>query len=129
MIPFREWEQKPLTLIAVVPNPVAQDGGGASCYGGFARMHDESGAELVLVKKHSRAIRWMHWINFPVLGIMIWSGLLILRVLPGARASRNAGGLEQLSLHDERVGARERRTAAPTRSRDRNSAGSRGEDT
>jgi thiosulfate reductase cytochrome b subunit len=30
-----------------------------------------------LVEKHPRAIRWMHWINFPVLTIMIWSGLLI----------------------------------------------------
>ncbi len=28
-------------------------------------------------KKHSLAIRWFHWINFPVLAIMIWSGLLI----------------------------------------------------
>ena len=33
--------------------------------------------ELRLVKKHPRAIRWMHWINFPLLAIMIWSGLLI----------------------------------------------------
>jgi len=32
---------------------------------------------LALVKKHPRAIRWMHWINFPLLTIMIWSGLLI----------------------------------------------------
>ena len=30
-----------------------------------------------LQKKHPRAIRWMHWINFPVLSLMIWSGLLI----------------------------------------------------
>jgi thiosulfate reductase cytochrome b subunit len=30
-----------------------------------------------LESKHSRAIRWMHWINVPVLGIMIWSGLMI----------------------------------------------------
>ncbi|MEP6922398.1 MAG: cytochrome b/b6 domain-containing protein [bacterium] len=30
-----------------------------------------------LQKKHPRAIRWMHWINFPVLFVMIWSGLLI----------------------------------------------------
>jgi thiosulfate reductase cytochrome b subunit len=30
-----------------------------------------------LVDKHPRAIRWMHWINFPVLSVMIWSGLLI----------------------------------------------------
>ena len=27
--------------------------------------------------KHPLAIRWMHWINFPVLTMMIWSGLLI----------------------------------------------------
>jgi thiosulfate reductase cytochrome b subunit len=30
-----------------------------------------------LQKKHPRAIRWMHWVNVPVLAIMIWSGLLI----------------------------------------------------
>jgi thiosulfate reductase cytochrome b subunit len=30
-----------------------------------------------IVKKHPMAIRWFHWINFPVLAIMIWSGLLI----------------------------------------------------
>lgn len=30
-----------------------------------------------IVKKHPLAIRWFHWINFPVLMIMIWSGLLI----------------------------------------------------
>lgn len=30
-----------------------------------------------IVKKHPLAIRWFHWINFPVLTIMIWSGLLI----------------------------------------------------
>ncbi|MDE2125544.1 MAG: cytochrome b/b6 domain-containing protein [Armatimonadetes bacterium] len=28
-------------------------------------------------KKHPLAIRWFHWINFPVLMVMIWSGLLI----------------------------------------------------
>lgn len=30
-----------------------------------------------LEPKHPLAIRWMHWINFPVLFTMIWSGLLI----------------------------------------------------
>src|SRR5437762_2373360 len=30
-----------------------------------------------ILKKHPLAIRWFHWINFPVLGVMIWSGLLI----------------------------------------------------
>jgi thiosulfate reductase cytochrome b subunit len=28
-------------------------------------------------KKHPLAIRWFHWINFPILAIMIWSGTLI----------------------------------------------------
>ena len=30
-----------------------------------------------IVKKHPLAIRWFHWLNFPLLTIMIWSGLLI----------------------------------------------------
>lgn len=30
-----------------------------------------------LVKKHTLAIRWFHWINFPVITLMIWSGFLI----------------------------------------------------
>ena len=30
-----------------------------------------------IVYKHPFAIRWMHWFNFPVLTIMIWSGMLI----------------------------------------------------
>ncbi|MCW3124876.1 MAG: Thiosulfate reductase [Bacteroidetes bacterium] len=30
-----------------------------------------------IVEKHPLAIRWFHWVNFPVLGVMIWSGLLI----------------------------------------------------
>jgi thiosulfate reductase cytochrome b subunit len=36
-----------------------------------------STATIRLEKKHPLAIRWMHWINFPVLFTMIWSGLLI----------------------------------------------------
>jgi thiosulfate reductase cytochrome b subunit len=28
-------------------------------------------------EKHPLAIRWAHWINFPVLMVMIWSGMLI----------------------------------------------------
>lgn len=28
-------------------------------------------------KKHPLAIRWFHWFNFPILFLMIWSGLLI----------------------------------------------------
>jgi thiosulfate reductase cytochrome b subunit len=30
-----------------------------------------------LEPKHPRPVRWMHWLNVPVLTIMIWSGLLI----------------------------------------------------
>ncbi|RYY14591.1 MAG: thiosulfate reductase [Cytophagaceae bacterium] len=30
-----------------------------------------------LVEKHPLAIRWFHWVNFPVLSLMIWSGLWI----------------------------------------------------
>lgn len=33
--------------------------------------------EKQLVKKHPLAIRWLHWISFPLLTMMIWSGLLI----------------------------------------------------
>jgi thiosulfate reductase cytochrome b subunit len=35
-------------------------------------------AQKRLVSKHPLALRWMHWINFPVLAIMVWSGVLIL---------------------------------------------------
>jgi thiosulfate reductase cytochrome b subunit len=34
-------------------------------------------SDIYLDRKHLLAIRWMHWINFPVLFMMIWSGLLI----------------------------------------------------
>lgn len=27
--------------------------------------------------KHPLAVRWLHWINFPLLAMMIWSGMLI----------------------------------------------------
>ena len=38
-----------------------------------AGEHAEPVARLV----HPRAIRWMHWVNFPLLAVMIWSGLRI----------------------------------------------------
>lgn len=31
----------------------------------------------IVENKHPLAIRWFHWINFPVLSLMIWSGILI----------------------------------------------------
>jgi thiosulfate reductase cytochrome b subunit len=30
-----------------------------------------------IINKHPLSIRWFHWINFPVLMVMIWSGILI----------------------------------------------------
>ena len=30
-----------------------------------------------VIFKHPLAIRWFHWLNFPILACMIWSGLLI----------------------------------------------------
>ena len=42
-----------------------------------AEPADDRDGRLVLERKHPLAIRWMHWVNFPVLFTMIWSGLLI----------------------------------------------------
>ncbi len=45
--------------------------------------HRESAKDVAIGKtvrityKHSLAIRWLHWINFPLLALMIYSGLLI----------------------------------------------------
>ncbi len=33
--------------------------------------------EKQLEKKHPLAVRWLHWVNFPLLTMMIWSGVLI----------------------------------------------------
>jgi thiosulfate reductase cytochrome b subunit len=30
-----------------------------------------------IVEKHPLAIRWLHWISFPLLAFMVWSGLMI----------------------------------------------------
>ncbi|WP_260702820.1 cytochrome b/b6 domain-containing protein [Edaphobacter flagellatus] len=32
---------------------------------------------LRIEERHPLAVRWMHWINFPLLMIMIWSGLMV----------------------------------------------------
>jgi thiosulfate reductase cytochrome b subunit len=42
-----------------------------------AETREPAVASIRLEKKHPLAIRWMHWVNFPVLFTMIWSGLLI----------------------------------------------------
>lgn len=41
------------------------------------KIRQEKVVTKQLKPKHPLAIRWFHWINFPVLFIMIWSGLLI----------------------------------------------------
>jgi thiosulfate reductase cytochrome b subunit len=38
---------------------------------------DKTTATIRLERKHPLAIRWMHWVNSPVLFTMIWSGILI----------------------------------------------------
>lgn len=43
----------------------------------MAEQSEPIAPTIRLDRKHPLAIRWMHWINFPVLGLMIWSGLLI----------------------------------------------------
>jgi hypothetical protein len=42
------------------------------------------------------AIRWFRWINFPLLEIMIWSGLLIYWAYPVYVAAAAIGGYEWL---------------------------------
>ena len=48
-----------------------------------------------LSHKHPLAIRWFHWVNFPLLSVMIWSGLLIYwanDVYPFGEADPHAHG-------------------------------------
>ena len=32
---------------------------------------------MEIIEKHPRAIRWFHWIHFPILALMIWTGVRI----------------------------------------------------
>ncbi|MEZ5423146.1 MAG: hypothetical protein R2682_08645 [Pyrinomonadaceae bacterium] len=41
-------------------------------------------------EKHRAPIRWMHWINFPLLAMMTWSGLLIYWADPSIRCGFSA---------------------------------------
>ena len=38
-----------------------------------------------LAPKHPLAVRWFHWVNFPVLALMVWSGFLIYWAYPTYR--------------------------------------------
>ena len=65
------------------------------------RPEGESQPSIRLAEKHPLAIRWMHWINFPLLFIMIWSGLLIYWAdsIPRARIRARSTGLESEAGH------------------------------
>ncbi len=68
------------------PAPLAREPGGRDPGEGAvartvpspATALDKEPPRLRVVPKHPLAIRWMHWINFPVIMVMIWSGVLIL---------------------------------------------------
>jgi thiosulfate reductase cytochrome b subunit len=56
--------------------PAASDPSGSGA-GPLDRSVPPEPAGAVARLKHPRAIRWLHWINFPLLFVMIWSGLRI----------------------------------------------------
>ena len=51
-----------------------------------------------LEKKHPLAIRWFHWVNFPLLMIMVWSGLLIYWANPVYRVGVGRFTLFKMNL-------------------------------
>lgn len=51
-----------------------------------------------LVRKHPLAIRWFHWINFPLLFLMIWSGILIYWAYPVYRIGLGEFYLVKMNL-------------------------------
>ena len=55
-----------------------------------------------LEKKHPLAIRWFHWINFPLLLVMVWSGLLIYWANPVYRVGIGKLTLFKMTLAEPR---------------------------
>jgi len=53
-----------------------------------------------LEKKHPLAIRWFHWINFPILGVMVWSGLLIYWANPVYRVGIGSHTLWKMTVRE-----------------------------
>src|SRR5262249_36533682 len=53
-----------------------------------------------LEKKHPLAIRWFHWINFPILLIMVWSGLLIYLANPVYRIGAGSHTLMKITVRE-----------------------------
>ena len=60
--------------MSTVPLPVDRPANDAEA---VALIVPDTAPPVRLVRKHPLAIRWLHWINFPVLMLMLWSGLLI----------------------------------------------------
>jgi thiosulfate reductase cytochrome b subunit len=65
---------------------------------GTSREARRRSAMKRLEKKHSLAIRWFHWINFPILGMMIWSGTLIYWAYPIYRIGAGRWTLVHLTV-------------------------------
>ncbi|HKB81259.1 MAG TPA: cytochrome b/b6 domain-containing protein [Thermoanaerobaculia bacterium] len=54
-----------------------------------------------LEKKHPLAIRWFHWINFPILALMVWSGLLIYWANPVYRIGIGSHTLLKMTVAEK----------------------------
>jgi thiosulfate reductase cytochrome b subunit len=54
-----------------------------------------------LASKHPLAIRWFHWLNFPLLALMIWSGLYIYWANPVYRVAVGEHTLVAMTLPQE----------------------------
>lgn len=54
-----------------------------------------------LEKKHPLAIRWFHWVNFPLLLIMVWSGTLIYWANPVYRVGLGKHTLWKMTLPEK----------------------------
>jgi len=54
-----------------------------------------------LENKHPLAIRWFHWINFPLLAVMVWSGLLIYWANPVYRVGFGNHTLVKMTIAEK----------------------------
>lgn len=61
--------------VSTPTRPAAVDG--ADGADEIADVETDDGGRTVAVFKHGRVARWTHWINVPLLAVMIWSGLRI----------------------------------------------------
>src|SRR5882672_2569617 len=69
-------DNAPESAVISAGSPDDPNGAQADARGG-SRQDATMEETITIERKHSLAIRWMHWINFPLLALMIYSGLLI----------------------------------------------------